>query len=57
MTADGDGGADELPVLLPDRRRRHCATPMSATVRDLVAPLGDQFELPYVTYCFRAYKL
>lgn len=56
ITADGMVAlmSSRSYFLTADDDTRHA---MSATVRDLVAPLGDQFELPYVTYCFRAYKL
>lgn len=30
---------------------------MSRRVREITAPLGETFKLPYVTYCYRAYKL
>jgi SAM-dependent methyltransferase len=30
---------------------------MERVVREITAPLGESFELPYVTYCYRAYKL
>ncbi len=30
---------------------------MSRRVREVTAPLGESFELPYVTYAYRAYKI
>ena len=35
----------------PDERQA-----MSERVREITAPLGERFELPYVTYCYRSYK-